>query len=540
MKNKLERILQITKDIIKGKKITKIPSQTDKIEENIVSNLHIINEQFLELKKKEDFRDIYDSVPLSIWIEDFSDVKKYIDRKREDGIENFKEYFANNFKEVKKCVSLIKIQDVNKHTLKVYKASSKEELKTNLSTIFLEESYPTIEDQLISIANNKKKFFGESINKTLKNDKLNIYLAWVAQDDNYSKVIVSSIDISNRKKIEHSLEESKEKFRKITSSAKDAIIMIDSRGKVNFWNEAAEKIFGYKKNEIINKDLHRIIADKKYHDQIDKGLEKFSHNGKGAIIDDTIEMEAIHKDGKVFPVEISVTATKINNEWYGLSIIRDITKRKLNEEELKRHKEQISLINNILRHDITNNLSAIRSAIDIYFDERNDEILNEIISYIDKSTDLIHKMRNHETRIQTDKLQIFDTKEIYSYVKQISALDIKTSGQMKIFADDSIYSVFDNLINNAVEHGGATEIEIRTSTKNDLAEIKIIDNGKGIPNKIKDKIFNKGFTSVDSNKHSGIGLFIVKQTVEKWGGFIIFEDNKPHGSIFKLYVNKIR
>jgi len=73
-------------------------------------------------------------------------------------------------------------------------------------------------------------------------------------------VIGTARDITERKHMEKILWESEEKFRKITSSAHDAIIMMDNKGKVSLWNEAAERIFGFSKEEIIGHDLHKFIV----------------------------------------------------------------------------------------------------------------------------------------------------------------------------------------------------------------------------------------------------------------------------------------
>jgi len=129
------------------------------------------------------------------------------------------------------------------------------------------------------------------------------------------------------------LKESEEKFRKISLNAKDAIIQIDDRGVISYWNKAAENIFGFSENEALGKDLHTLIAPEHYHKSFLKGMKLFRKTGKGAVIGKTLEIEAIRKDGTEFPVELSISSIRVNESWNALAFIRDITERKQAEEK---------------------------------------------------------------------------------------------------------------------------------------------------------------------------------------------------------------
>ncbi len=84
---------------------------------------------------------------------------------------------------------------------------------------------------------------------------------------------------------------------------------------------------------------------------------------------------------------------------------------------------------------------------------------------------------------------------------------------------------------NSVVHGKTDRIKVDIKSKNKISTIKVTDFGKGILEDIKDKIFEEGI-SYGENKGSGLGLFIVKKTIERYGGEIKVEDNKPSGAIF--------
>lgn len=142
------------------------------------------------------------------------------------------------------------------------------------------------------------------------------------------------VDIKVRKQAEDAVKEIEEKFRAISLAAQDAIIIIDGRGDITYWNRAAENIFGYKDNEVIGKELHRIIAPDKYYDAYRKGFKKFRETGRGKAIGQTLDMEAIKKDGSIFPVELSLTAVKSKGYWNAIAIVRDVTLRKKYEDKL--------------------------------------------------------------------------------------------------------------------------------------------------------------------------------------------------------------
>jgi PAS domain S-box-containing protein len=109
--------------------------------------------------------------------------------------------------------------------------------------------------------------------------------------------------------------------------------MMDDEGNISYWNEAAEKIFGYSVQEALGKELHIFLAPRKYHDACRRGVLIFKATGCGHVVGKTLELEAVRKDGTGFPIELSVSAVKIEEKWHATGIVRDITERKQAEEE---------------------------------------------------------------------------------------------------------------------------------------------------------------------------------------------------------------
>lgn len=150
------------------------------------------------------------------------------------------------------------------------------------------------------------------------------------------KVFVAFIiDLTERKRIEEELKEKNEILSTIMESARDAIVMIDDNGNVTFWNPAAERIFGYSREEIIGKELHMfMIQDTQLYEAYREAFRKFRLTGKGNVVGKTIEIKARHKDGHKIDVELSSSAVKIKDSWHAIGVIRDITERKRFEELL--------------------------------------------------------------------------------------------------------------------------------------------------------------------------------------------------------------
>ena len=157
-------------------------------------------------------------------------------------------------------------------------------------------------------------------------------------------VIIGAIivfrDVSERKRVELALKESEEKFRRITNSAQDAIIMIDDQERIVYWNKAAEKIFGFTKEEIKGERVFKLfITDENFIKRLNS-FRQFKSSAKKKSMRNIFELSAIRKDGSEFPAEISFSAFKIKGRLNGVTIIRDITERKQAEEALRQEKER--------------------------------------------------------------------------------------------------------------------------------------------------------------------------------------------------------
>lgn len=124
------------------------------------------------------------------------------------------------------------------------------------------------------------------------------------------------------------LAESEEKFRLISTSAQDAILIIDQAEAIVYWNPAATKLFGYEADQVVGRNLHELLAPARYQADIRRGYDHFRQSGSGPLIGKTLEVMALHKEGHELPIELSISTLPLNGQIHALGIIRDISERK--------------------------------------------------------------------------------------------------------------------------------------------------------------------------------------------------------------------
>lgn len=192
----------------------------------------------------------------------------------------------------------------------------------------------------------QKQSFREFINRNVNK---NGEIVWFSTsgvpilDNNGNLLGYRGLDtnITERMQAEEMLRDSEEKFRSISTTAQDAVIMIDNDGTITFWNESSERIFGFTEEEALGKEVHKLITPQRYHKKANQGFTSFKKSGIGAAAGKTLELEGQRKNGSKFLVELSISGFKIKDEWQAVAMIKDITLRKQNEQELVKYRENL-------------------------------------------------------------------------------------------------------------------------------------------------------------------------------------------------------
>jgi len=134
----------------------------------------------------------------------------------------------------------------------------------------------------------------------------------------------------------------------VSSSTRDALIILDNSGNISDWNSAAEDTFGWARAEVLGKQLHSLLAPERFQAAHLAAWSRFRATGQGEAIGKTLELAALRKSGEEFPIELSIIPTILNDCWCAVGVVRDITERKraeakLQHEVTERHKMELEL-----------------------------------------------------------------------------------------------------------------------------------------------------------------------------------------------------
>jgi PAS domain S-box-containing protein len=143
------------------------------------------------------------------------------------------------------------------------------------------------------------------------------------------------LDITERKLAEQEYLASERKMKAMSQAVDDALVMIDSQGLVLFWNQAAEHLFGYPVEEAVGMDFHAMAVPEQYRGTAKVGLVNFAKSGQGEVFGRNLEMTAMNRLNETFPVEVSISSFQVDEEWFAVGTVRDISERKEAEETLK-------------------------------------------------------------------------------------------------------------------------------------------------------------------------------------------------------------
>jgi PAS domain S-box-containing protein len=368
-------------------------------------------------------------------------------------------------------------------------------------------------------------------------------LAWfstsgrVIIEDNKQTVYGSTIDITEQKKGEHALKEREEKLRNIFQNSTNLFYSHTPDHTLTYVSPQIENVLGYTQEEAMIKWTD-LATDNPINQIGFQNTLKAINTGNRQ---PTYNLELIRKDGKKIIVEVRESPVIENDQVTSIvGSLTDVTDRIKAERELNKSRRRLKIMNSILRHDIMNDLVAMKSALKIYRHKKNEAILAEIEKRVKKGINTIKKQRKQQDFI--DEYSMLDKMEMAKIASDVRKnhpeIKINIQGQGTAFADNAIYSVFDNLIANAIKHGKASTLDIDIEADENYCTMRIADNGIGIPDKYKDNVFEEGFQFGDSG-NTGIGLFIVKQTIEGYDGEITVEDNQPQGTLFCIRLRRI-
>lgn len=228
-------------------------------------------------------------------------------------------------------------------------------------------------------------------------------------------------------------------------------------------------------------------------------------------------------------------------------VLRDVTERKEYERELEEQRDNLEILNRVLRHDVRNDLQVVTAYAGLLRETHETEDAKDYITTIAESAE-------HAVELTETTREIADV--LLSESADTQRIDLKTTLEtevsevrssypgstitygtsipsVRITATEMLSSVFSNLLKNAIQHNDKdiAEVTVSADEQDDTVTVRIADNGPGIPDDHKESIFGKGKKGLES-AGMGIGLYLVDTLLSSYNGDIWVEDNDPDGSVF--------
>jgi PAS domain S-box-containing protein len=360
------------------------------------------------------------------------------------------------------------------------------------------------------------------------------------------------------------IKESEKRLKTFFRSGPDAIVVTNEQQQILEWNPQAETIFGYTAEEAIGKNLSDTIIPEQYRKDHKQGMFHFLQTSEGPVLNKTTEITALHKEGRQFYINMSVSTVRMQDDWLFIAFLSDITERKKTEEALI-HKEaellQARMLEekkneflSIASHELKTPLTTLKAYASMAFMLSKDkcfdavqEYLLKIDQYSNKLNFLINELLDvsrihagqltlNHTEVDTE-LFLPDVLNSMQQITQTHKIILEENESAKVSIDAlRLEQVITNIISNAAKYSpGKEKIIVNSVKKDNEVLISFRDFGIGIPEEKLDKIFDRFYrVHEEANKFSGlgIGLFVSSEIVKQHGGKIWATVNEDEGSTF--------
>ncbi|NLV27193.1 MAG: PAS domain S-box protein [Methanomicrobiales archaeon] len=353
--------------------------------------------------------------------------------------------------------------------------------------------------------------------------------------ENQSFLISTIRDITGRKQNEIALKESEEKYRNVVEQALDGIVIVQDSHLV-LLNESFARMTGYTINDLTGRDFRTLFPP----DKQEAVAEIIRKRLAGESLPRMFETNLLRKDQSEIPVEVNGALIFYHGAPVDLIIIRDISERKRLEYSLMEALQKLKILTGITRHDIINDLNIITVSLDLVLDS---DLTREQEKFITNALTAGETLKNtiEFTRECEDfgslssrwmhLISIVNTARSGVHLGDITA-EISISPEIEIFADPIIQKVFSTLFENSVRHGTTiSAIRITTEKKGKNIVVVYSDDGIGIEEKDKEKIFEHGY-----GKNYGMGLYLVRELLSITGLEIRETGKKGKGARFEIVV----
>lgn len=395
-----------------------------------------------------------------------------------------------------------------------------------------------------------------------------MYLSVGEAEEDGEPIFVGIIrDLTERKAAEQALREGAERMRAVLETAVDGVILIDSRGRIQMFNPACERLFGYESEEVIGRNV-RMLMPQPYRDEHDEYLRNYVTTGKRKIIGIGREVTGLRRDGGTFPMDLSVGEAKQDGESIFVGIIHDLSSRKRTEEQLVQAQkmETVGQLSGGIAHDFNNLLTVIlgnAEALSSRLKAREDlrQLSETIVAAAERGAQLTQRLLAFSRR-QMLQPTALDCNALVESMQVMMGRMLREDIELRVsssatpvlaMADPAqLESAVLNLALNAQDampDGGTltiavSELDIDPASLGRGAEINagryacvcVTDDGFGMDAETLARAFEPFFTTKEVGKGSGLGLSMVYGFAKQSNGHISIYSEPGLGTSVRLYL----
>ncbi len=351
-------------------------------------------------------------------------------------------------------------------------------------------------------------------------------------------------DVTERKAYERSLEDARAGLRQVIDLVPDLIFVKDRSGEYVLANETTADYYGLSVQAVEGRTDRELLSDPEQARAFRADDLAVIHSGEPTYVP---EEELTTADGETRLLETTKIPYTVagTGEPAVLGYARDVTDLKRYEHSLERQRDNLDVLNKVVRHDIRNELQlvlAYTQTLADRVDEEGVEYVQQVLASARKAVDITETARevaevtlqadSEPTLIRLDRVLEGAVDDVRSAHDAVVTIEGSTP-DVEVVADETLESVFRNLLANAIEHNDAEppRVTVSATERDGEVVVRVVDNGPGIPDDRKELVFQEGEKNVDS-EGTGLGLYLVDTLVDRYGGDVRIEDNEPRGAAF--------
>jgi two-component system sensor kinase FixL len=341
------------------------------------------------------------------------------------------------------------------------------------------------------------------------------------------------------------------RWRAIVDTATEGIVTIDEKGSIETLNGAAERLFGYRLNDLVGRNVSMLMPEP-WASEHDGYLRRYLVTGEKRIIGIGREVVGRRRDGTEFPIDLSVGEGSFAGRRFFTAVIRDVTERKEMQTKLAQT-ERLAAVGELaagVAHEVNNPINTIINCAQLIQDgDSKDENCRTIIEEGQRIAEIVHSLLQF-ARDDRDRPQPTSVHDVVQRTLKLIAENLKRHGiTVDVVVPDSVppvlarpqqlQQVLLNLLINSkdalVQAGGdGRRVAIAATVRDVGVEITVADNGPGVPAELGARIFEPFVTTKRARGGTGLGLSISKSIVEGYGGTIGLDSTPGRGATFRI------